>query len=189
MSDHPEATSDQDTPSAAATAPITVEQAAAILGVSITTVKRRIRSGALRAEEAHRPQGTVWMVYLPSETTAAATSDHTAANAAATIPTTTTQADAMVSLIQTTIGTILGPLVTELAASRQTNERQSERIEELAREVGELKAENRALTASTAPQSVEPATEPPYSRWRAWEPRLLALVTLAIAVALLVWLW
>jgi hypothetical protein len=148
MSDQPAATSGHDAPNAAATTPVTVEQAAAILGVSITTVKRRIRSGALRAEEARRPQGTVWLVYLPPEATAAATSGQGAASVAATTPTSTPAADAMVSLIQTTIGTILGPLVGQLDAQRQTIERQADRVAELERENGRLAAAAERARAS-----------------------------------------
>src|SRR2546430_2304525 len=131
MSDHSAATSGHEAPNAVAAAPITVEQAATILGVSVTTVKRRIRSGALRAEQANRPQGSVWLVYLPPEAIPAATSGRPAASVAATAPTTTPAADAMVSLIQTTIATVLGPLVGQLDAQRQTIERQADRVAEL----------------------------------------------------------
>ncbi len=120
MSDQPAATSGHDAPTAAATTAVTVEQAATILGVSVTTVKRRIRAGSLRAESVSRPQGTVWLVYLPTAATSAAEERPPAATVAATAPTTTPAAEAMVSLIQTTIGTVLGPLVGQLDAQRQT---------------------------------------------------------------------
>ena len=193
MSDQSGATSDHDAPTAAATAPVTVEQAAAILGVSVTTVRRRIRSGALRAEEARRPQGPVWLVYLPPDAAAATGSDREVSTAAATAPTTTPAADAMVSLIQTTIATVLGPLVGQLDAQRQTIERQADRVAELEREVGRL-TERLALTApestleaSTAPQSPEPATGPPPARWRAWVDGALMVLTIVALIVLLVW--
>jgi hypothetical protein len=50
------------------TAPVTIEQAAAILGVSASTIRRRIKAGSLRVEEARRPQGVVWLVHLPPGT-------------------------------------------------------------------------------------------------------------------------
>jgi hypothetical protein len=155
MTDHVAATSGQEPPTVAATTPISVEQAADILGVSITTVKRRIRAGLLRAERAQRAQGTVWLVHLdpaatpgaeerPSATTVAAT-------AAATPTALTAQADAMVSLIQTTIATVLGPLVGELAAQRQTNERLTDALRKLERENGMHAAElERAAAAVVA---------------------------------------
>ena len=70
-----------------ATAPVTVEQAAAVLGVSASTIRRRIRDGSLRAEEAHRPQGVVWLVHLPADATAATTQPPPAASLVATTPT------------------------------------------------------------------------------------------------------
>jgi hypothetical protein len=191
MSDHTEATSGQGAPTAAATTPVTVEQAAAILGVSITTVKRRIRAGSLRAEEARRPQGTVWLVYLPSEATGAATSGQGAASVVATAPTSTPAADAMVSLIQTTIGTVLGPLVAELAASRQTNERQAGQIARQSETIGELRAENRALLASTAPHIAETTTEPPtpLSRLLALWRWLVLVLVVAVTTMLVLLAW
>src|SRR3954463_4730275 len=75
-SDRPATVSDQDAPTTVATAPVTVEQAAAILGVSVTTVRRRIRDGSIRVAEARRPQGPVWLVYLPADAEAPTTSDH-----------------------------------------------------------------------------------------------------------------
>ena len=175
-----------------AAAPVTVEQAAAALGVSPSTVHRRIRSGALRAEQAERPQGRVWLVQLPPGVAVAAEDLPPPTSPAAAAPTAVpAQAEAMVSLIQTTIGAVLGPLVGQLDAQRQTIERQADRIEELAREVGELRAENRALLASTAPQSVEPTTEPadrPLRLWQPWWAILMAVaVGLVLTVALLAW--
>src|SRR5213080_2051037 len=115
MTDHSAAGTDHDAPSAVATAPITVEQAAAMLGVSVTTVKRRIRAGALRAEQARRPQGTVWLVYLPAAATGVTDQRPSAASVAATAPTTSpTPGEAMAALIQATLMPIVAPLVAEL---------------------------------------------------------------------------
>jgi excisionase family DNA binding protein len=176
MSDQPDATSDHDAVTTAATAPVTVEQAAAILGVSVTTVRRRIRAGVLRAEEARRAQGPVWLVYLPADATSATTEPPPATSSVATAPTT---AEAMATYTRS----ILEPLVA-------TIERQAERIEGLALEVGELRAENRALEARTAAQTPEPTAEPPtppFPVWVAWSPTVaLLVVTLVLAVLLLV---
>jgi excisionase family DNA binding protein len=167
MSDHTAPTSGHEAPSTAATSPISVEQAAAVLGVSVTTVKRRIRDGSLRAEEADRPQGTVWLVYLDPAVTpasdadqAAATSGHTAPTVPATVPT-TPAADAMVALIQATIGTILGPLVGELAASRQTIERQAGQLVSQAETIGRLSAALESSEARHAALLASGTTEAP----------------------------
>jgi hypothetical protein len=140
------ATSGHDAQTTAATAPVTVEQAAAILGVSITTVKRRIRTGSLRAEQAQRPQGTVWLVYLDAATTTAAEERSGAANVVATAPTSTPAADAMVSLIQATIRETLTPIIAPLVDAL---ERQAGRVAELERENGQLSSAMEATAAES----------------------------------------
>jgi len=168
-SDQPGTVSDHGAPTTVATVPVSVEQAAAILGVSVTTVRRRIRAGTLRAEEARRPQGPVWLVYLPADATPPTTSDQAGATVVATAP--TTAGDAMIAYTQT----LLGPLVAAL-------ERAQTRNAELERAVGRLQAENDALRASQTQQGAnlsvsgpEPAQEPsapaePVSApwWRRW---------------------
>jgi hypothetical protein len=165
MSDQSGATSDHDAATAAATAPVTVEQAAAILGVSVTTIRRRIRAGSIRAEEARRPQGPVWLVYLPADATSATTVGQPATSSVATAPTT---AEAMATYTRS----ILEPLVAAL-------ERSQSRVGVLEREVGELRAENRALLARTEAHIAEPTTDPPLlfprRRW-VWVVILCAFV-------------
>ena len=121
-SDHAATGSDHGADATVATAPVTVEQAAAILGVSVSTVRRRIRDGSIRAEEARRPQGPVWLVYLPADATSATTSDRPAATATATAP---TNAENMVAYTRS----LLEPLVAAL-------ERSQARVAELEREAG-----------------------------------------------------
>jgi excisionase family DNA binding protein len=195
MTDQLAATSGQEPPNAAATAPITVEQAAAVLGVSVTTVKRRIRTGALRGEQAQRPQGTVWLVYLDPAATPAVEERPPAASVAATAAATpTAQAEAMVSLIQTTIGTVLGPLVAELAASRQTVERQADQLVAQAGTIGRLEAENAALRVTHSP--VQPNLTPDPGAWlldapgaRSWRSGRWLVVLAGIVLAIgAVWL-
>jgi hypothetical protein len=50
---------------------VKVPEAARILGVSVDTVRRRIRSGALKASQKKTSSGHVWMVELPPGYTAA----------------------------------------------------------------------------------------------------------------------
>ena len=98
----------------------------------------------------------------------------------------------MVSLIQTTIGTILGPLVSELAASRQANEQLTGQLVRQSETIGQLRAENRALLAPTAPQSVEPTNgEPPtpLSRLLALWRWLVLVVVVAITTATVLLAW
>ena len=165
---------------------VSVPEAAAILGVSVATVRRRIRDGSLRSEPVHRPQGIAYVVLLDTDHA----TDHDRSDSDQQVGTTARlnqsqvpPAEAIAAMIQVTLTPIIAPLVGELAASRQANERQAERIEELAREVGDLRAENRALVARTAPPAAEPAPEPPPARWRSWAPWLLLAAVLLLAFA------
>src|SRR4051812_26568935 len=207
MSVQTPASSSHEPPDVAAPTPITVEQAAARLGVSANTVKRRIRAGILRGEQARRPQGTVWLVYLDPASMGASEERPAAATVAApTAATPSAQAEAMVSLIQTTIATILGPLVAEQAALRQLVERQadqlvsqavtigrqSERVDALDLENGrlgtELAAEKAAHSPVAADLTPDPApltVESPGARLRALAPWVLALLAIAVVVVLL----
>jgi hypothetical protein len=44
---------------------VTLPEAAQRLGVSVDTVKRRLRRGELRGQHVPRPQGYTWLVELP----------------------------------------------------------------------------------------------------------------------------
>jgi excisionase family DNA binding protein len=177
------------------TAPVTIEQAAAILGVSASTIRRRIKSGALRVEETRRPQGVVWLVHLPSGATVgagAATVDTASVTTTASTP--APPGEAIAAMIQATLTPIIAPLVAELAASRQANERQAETIARQAEALGELRVELASaqakiatLDAPTAPQPPEPSTEP-WRRWRYLWPLLAFLTVLALLVAGAIWL-
>ena len=136
-----------------ATAPVTVEQAAAILGVSASTVRRRIRAGSLRAEPARRPQGAVWLLHLPADVMGGTTEPPPATSAVATAP---TASDAMITYTRS----LLEPLVAAL-------ERSQGRVAALEREVGSLRAQLATLEAHqthTAPnlgaEPGEPTTAP-----------------------------
>ena len=54
-------------PSQKAPAACSLQDAAALLGVSLNTLRRRIAAGEVRAERIKRPQGHVWRVYLPGQ--------------------------------------------------------------------------------------------------------------------------
>ena len=144
-----------------ATAPVTVEQAAAILGVSASTIRRRIRAGTLRAEPARRPQGVVWLVHMPADVAAGTAQPPPAAGVVATAA---TASDAMIAYTRT----LLEPLVAAL-------ERSQGRVAELEREVGSLRAQLATLEAhqthteahqtAQAPGPTRGASVP---RWRRW---------------------
>jgi hypothetical protein len=41
-----------------------LREAAGVLGVSVTALRRRVAAGQIKAERVERPQGSVWRVYL-----------------------------------------------------------------------------------------------------------------------------
>lgn len=126
----------------------TLQEAAALLGIGVNTLRRRIAAGQVRAEQIQRPQGYAWRVYLDVEP---ASTQHppqeSEQEAPRTLPQPPAPAEAMATLIQATLTPIVAPLVAELAASRQANERQAAHIEDLARENGRLTAELEAARA------------------------------------------
>jgi hypothetical protein len=137
------------------------------LGISLNTLRRRIAAGQIDAEQAHRPQGHVWQVYLHGAPTQGDRADSTAQQDGATTvqhPATSSasaaQAEALSTLVQATIATVLGPLVAELAASRQTNERQAQEIADLREDRGRLTAERDAALAAEAKQASILAAQP-----------------------------
>lgn len=136
------------------TTPVTIEQAAAILGVSASTIRRRIKAGTLRVEEARRPQGIVWLVHLPPGTApASATATVDTAPVDTTAATLQPPGDAIAAMIQATLTPIIAPLVGELAAQRQTNERLNETIRDQAGTIGTLRAELDAERRSHSPSA------------------------------------
>jgi excisionase family DNA binding protein len=155
-----------------ATTPVTIEQAAAILGLSTSTVRRRIRDGRLRAEEVSRPQGIMRLVYLPDDADPGVT-QVSAPDGVVTTTAVTSPGDSMIAYTQT----LLLPLVEALERSQAT-------VREQAETIGRLEAENRALVASTAPQIIKPTPEPPLARWRKWAPWLLAVLAIVAVVGL-----
>lgn len=186
------------------TTPVTIEQAAALLGVSASTIRRRIRAGTLQVTETRRPQGTVWLVHLPPGVRPASATDTVDTAPVDTAPTAQpAPAESMALVIQTTIATVLGPLVAELGASRQANERQAGEIADLREQRGRQTAEleraastivalNASLEARTASEAATSTREPLTARsWTMarWGLTLVAITGAVVAaMALLAWL-
>jgi hypothetical protein len=169
----------QDAP----TAGYSLQEAAALLGIGVNTLRRRIAAGQVQAEQVQRPQGYVWRVYLEGRHPPTQPADDPPIQeATGSLPHprgVPAQAEAMVSLIQTTIATVLGPLVGQLDAQRRTIERMAERhaaeLDEQHRQAAKqaeligaqraelalLRAEVKALMASQSPPEASGAPESP----------------------------
>jgi excisionase family DNA binding protein len=168
-------------PSRDRSAAFTLREAAAVLGISLNTLRRRIAAGQIRAERVQRPQGHVWQVHLHGAATQEHRADSTVPlHGAVTVqqpPAALAQAEAMATYTRS----LLDPLVTRMAEQEGI-------IRELERENGRLSAENRALEAHTAPQNVETTKEAPAPWWRtpdAWITPAVATVVLALVTIVL----
>jgi hypothetical protein len=177
---------------------VPVSEAVQVLGLSATTIRRRIEAGQLDAERLARPQGTVLQVKVPLDAPVPTTDTPPHANDAPSTPqeAPATPQDAPARTDQ--LVAVVVPLVAQIDALRLTVERQAERIAEQAETIGSLRAEltaERAKSTLTTPGSPDPvgtAPEPssPFSRLRSlspnWRAMLLGLVVLAAMLLLLV---
>ncbi len=156
--------------------PFTLREGAAVLGVSLNTLRRRIAAGQVRAERVERAQGFVWQVYLdgaaPSQDGANETVQRDRPGTVLHPPTAIMQAEAMAAYTRS----LLEPLVShvaELEGAVRMLERENGR---LAAENAALQAQNATLTASTEEQAPEPSTEPSAPPESPWWRRWLAAV-------------
>jgi len=138
---------------------VSVADAAGILGVSVATIRRRIRAGQLEAETVIRPQGSAFMVRLPLDASAgvadAYDTDHE--------PRDTTRTDAspeqaMIALVQAAVMPILAPVMARMAEQDVTIRDQAETIGRQSAELEAARAQICALEGSGGPQSPDPTT-------------------------------
>jgi hypothetical protein len=160
---------------------VIMQDAAAILGISLNTLRRRIDAGQVKAEQVQRPQGYVWRVYLdsvqqhPPEAPAQHADSTLHQDAASTLPQPPTglaQAEAMAAYTRS----VLEPLVQALEHANGQIAWQAEAIGTLKAERDAARAELDALKASQAQQEArETASTPEVAtgRWR----RVVATLT------------
>jgi hypothetical protein len=157
-----------------------LQDAAAALGVSINTLRKRIRSGHVSAERVQRPQGYVWQVYLDTlQSPEPPGNDPPIQEAPSRLQQPASaliQAEAMAAYTRS----LLEPLVTLV-------EQQGATIREQAETIGTLLAENAALTARTVPEIVQTVQESRLDRWRVWITWALTVLVLGVAITLVVW--
>jgi hypothetical protein len=177
--------------------PFTLREGAAALGISLNTLRRRIASGQVRAEQVQRPQGFIWQVYLdgaaPSHEGANETVQRDRPGTVQQPPTALMQAEAMAAYTRS----LLEPMVSRMAEQETVIREQAETIgrqsAELERAAATIVSLSDALDARTAPQQPQeaptapnqpaPATDVPVSIWRSW--RVLAPWAMLVAILLL----
>jgi hypothetical protein len=139
-----------------------VDQAARELGLSVATVKRRLKRGTLRGEQERTPAGFKWYVLVDGAATAGATAGATAdggaggadGGAAATAP-----------------GALLSQRAEEMARySRELLAPYVEKIEAQAERFGRLEAELAAYRQAEGQRDAPPAES---QTGRSWWWRLL----------------
>jgi excisionase family DNA binding protein len=130
---------------------VSIHEAAVMLGVSPTTVRRWVASGRLRSQRFDRPQGEVVRVILGPEqlhVPPAAPEQVSAAQIPVDAPpptaaarTDVSPAEQMATLAAAILMPVLAPLVAEMAAVRQAGERKDNTIRDQAETIGRQKAE------------------------------------------------
>jgi hypothetical protein len=172
---------------------VPMAEAVQILGLSATTIRRKIASGELEAERITRPQGEAWLIRvagdLPLATADPPGAHHEPPGTLQESPGASHHAPPSTDVLTV----VVVPLLAEVAASRQTIERLGETIRDQAETIGRQSAELeaarvqiQALTAPAAVESPDPTREP---WWRAWAPWLLAVTAIVVVVVLLAWRW
>jgi DNA-binding transcriptional MerR regulator len=137
---------------------LTVSQAAAALGVSEKTIRRRCVSGALNCEKISTPTGESWVVSLP-------------AHAAATVAVASADTIAHLQTLETDVAQIksflAGQLSQQIATRDDVAQIVGDQLSPLIAELARLTAENEKLrstvTAATAAQ-IEAKW------WEFWKP-------------------
>ena len=111
--------------------PATLPEAARLLGVSESTVRRMVKAGRLESERVLRPQGHVWMVMVPLPSTVGPAGSRQPSTKEGEHP---SGSDALGAWTRS----VLEPLVAELSLMRQSNERQAQQLIGQAEMIGSL---------------------------------------------------
>jgi len=110
-------------------------EAARLLGISPSSVRRMIRDGRLEARRVLRPQGYAWEVSVPAGSGAPAVEGARAPGPARSNPPSeqpaSSRPEAVGAWLAPVLTPILAPLVAELTASRLANEEKAETIGQL----------------------------------------------------------
>ena len=149
---------------------VPVAEAARMLGLSATTIRRKIDAGELEAERVVRPQGTAFLVKVPWDAPPRAGDAPASPQDASE-----TNRDAPGGAEQFT--SVVLPLIAQIDGLRLAVERQAEQLVSQAETIGRQSAELRHARARIAelepapdpfprPSPPSPNAEP--SRWRRW---------------------
>ena len=192
----PDATAHATMPQAETSRYATVREAADFLGVSTETIRRMIRSGRLRGEKVHRPQGTAFLVELPDATgeatcdiTNGATAGRHDATSDQALPPALLAAEAWARGVVEPLTRTIAEQQLQLVSQAETIGRQSAELEraasiavKLSDELDAARAQISTLTASTAAESANLTTEPSPARRHVPAPFAWRLILLYVAL-------
>ncbi len=140
-----------------------------MLGVSLNTLRRKIASGEVAAEQVTRPQGHVWRVYLNGQQENSGVPLHAVQHAGQDAASTLQQpaveiqrAEVMASFLTPLLQQAMQPLVEELSQTRQQLIEQAQRLGSLQAELTQARERILALEVlKEEPMPVEstPAVE------------------------------
>src|SRR5215218_11275074 len=163
-----------------------LREAAGILGVSVTALRRRVAAGQVRAERVVRPQGSTWRVYLDAHAPEHAPRGTVAERDTLKAPRERPPAPGTADLVA-----LVRELSEKLAESAAVAAMWHERARVLAGQLALVAPE-----ASQAPQDANPgpvvpapttdAPEPLLARLRALLPWVLAVLAIVAVIVLLV---
>jgi hypothetical protein len=171
---------------------VSVAEAARILGISRSSIKRRIAAGTLEAEQLQRAQGVEYRVRTHRDVPVPPAEPIDSKSAAP--PTGTLRDD------PAAITAAVAPLLERLAIADTIIAGHTVTIREQAEIIGTLRAElgtahariaefeapsGSPLTARTAERLADPAPGPLERSWRLYAPWLLTALAIVVAAALL----
>jgi hypothetical protein len=142
-----------------------------MLGISLNTLRRRIRAGQVRAERVERPQGHVWRVYVDDRQPAGHRADQEAPGTVQqppgdgvgrNLPTDVLRAEAMATYTRS----LLEPLVARLAEQEAIIRDQAEELGRLRERVATLSRNLDDPDPTPTPSPPTPDGRAPW--WRRW---------------------
>jgi excisionase family DNA binding protein len=155
----------------------TLREAAVILGVSVTAVRRRVASGQIRAERVERPQGSAWRVFLDAPPPSRSTGEGERARERHHAPGDAPQPEPGAADVAALIA-LVGQLADKLAASNAAAAMWQERARVLADRLA-LAAPDAAHSPGASNPTREPSDPAPASPTRFSWPAVRPAVALS----------
>lgn len=147
---------------------LTVQEAARIAGVSVRTMRQRIKDGLVTYRKVETPRGEAYRIWLD----APVASVEAPAPVIATVETATVEAEVPLSAVESATVEVLRDVIdalrTEIQTVRAENKSLQDERAELYGRVGFLQGRIEEMKALPAGPTDPAPEEPPRSRWRSF---------------------